>query len=72
MKELYVIVKKFDDGGEEAGFAYFDLNTAIIEWQECFDNCEKLYYSFELRKYNIENFEVLKKVIKTLDKNKNM
>lgn len=59
MKELYVIVKKYNDGGEEARFAYFDLNSAIVEWQECFEKLDKLHYSFELRKYNVENFEVI-------------
>ena len=63
-KELYVIVKKFSDGHEDAGFCTFDLNTAFIIWSENLEKFEHIYYDFELRKYNAEHFETIKKLSK--------
>lgn len=60
-KELYVIVKKFSDGHEESYFCTFDLNTAFMMWFDVIEECERVYYDFELRKYTAEYFETIKK-----------
>ena len=59
--ELYVIVKKFSDGHEDAYFCTFDLNSAFMMWSDVIEECEHIYYDFELRKYNTEYFETIKK-----------
>lgn len=59
--ELYVIVKKFNDGGEDAYYCTFDLNSAFIMWTSVIENIHRAYYDFELRKYNAEYFETIKK-----------
>ena len=71
-KEHYVIVKKFNDGHEDANFCTFDFNTAFMMWSDVIEQCDRLYYDFELRKYNAGYFETIKKCDKTLDKVKTL
>lgn len=60
-KELYVIIKKFSDGHEDAYYCTFDLNSAFIMWSDIIEEIERAYYDFELRKYNVGYFETIKK-----------
>ena len=58
VKELYVIIKKFSDGHEDANYCTFDLNSAFIMWSTL-EEIEHVYYDFELRKYNVGYFETI-------------
>ena len=60
MKELYVIVKKFKDRDEEVYFCTFNRNSAFNIWNDCIEECIRIYYDFELRKYNGDNFKIIK------------
>lgn len=62
-KELYVIVKKFSDGHEDVYYCTFDLDNAFM-WSDIIEGIERAYYDFEIRKYNAEHFETIKKLSK--------
>ena len=61
MTELYVIVKKFRARYEELYFCTFNRDSAFRVWNECIEECVHIYYDFELRKYNADNFKIIKK-----------
>lgn len=60
MKDLYLIIKQCD-GGEQPYYATFNANSAIIIWNDCVEECNHIYYDFELRKYNVGDFKIIKK-----------